>query len=194
VLEALGRGYEVACQSRDADRLREFEQVADIFAFDPRDEQGLAAFLAGADVVVMALGVKGRGPTTLFSDTTRVLLEVMRCRQISRLVVVTGVGAGDTRGHGGFLYDRIIYPLFTRNRYQDKERQERLLEASELDWVVVRPAPFSKRPPEGELEVHLAPGPGVVLTCINPAEVARFVVDQFVQTDYLRRKPFIGHR
>ena len=30
------------------------------------------------------------------------------------LICVTGVGAGETKGHGGFLYDRILYPLFTK--------------------------------------------------------------------------------
>ena len=26
-------------------------------------------------------------------------------------LAITGVGAGDSRGHGGFFYDRIILPL-----------------------------------------------------------------------------------
>jgi nucleoside-diphosphate-sugar epimerase len=110
VLETVRRGYDVACQGRSSARLSQFKPAAIVFAFDPCDERGLEGFLAGADVAVMALGASGRGPTTLFSDTTRILLKVMRRQRVDRLVVITGVGAGATRGHGGFLYDRIIYP------------------------------------------------------------------------------------
>ena len=55
VHEALRRGHTVACQGRHAERLREFEPAATVSAFDPSDVEGLESFLAGADVVVMAL-------------------------------------------------------------------------------------------------------------------------------------------
>ena len=66
--------------------------------------------------------------------------KVLGMKQTPR-VAITGIGSGETRGHGGFIYDRIIYSLFTRNRYQDKTRQEALIATSELDWIIVRPAP-----------------------------------------------------
>ena len=43
--------------------------------------------------------------TTLFSKATRILIDAMRAAGVRRLVTVTGMGAGDSRGHGGFLYD-----------------------------------------------------------------------------------------
>ena len=95
-------------------------------------------------LVVFALGVDATGPTSLFSDATKILITAMQAAGVRRLVAITGIGAGETRGHGGLIYDWIIFPLFTRHRYADKDRQEALIEASGLDWVIVRPAPFDR--------------------------------------------------
>lgn len=193
VRRALARGYEVVCQTRSAKKLADVAERVRVHAFDPRDRAGLAAFIEGADAVVFALGVDTPGPTTLFSEVTAALVAAMARQGVARLVAVTGVGAGETRGHGGFLYDRIVYPLLTRRRYEDKDRQEALIAASDLDWIIVRPAPFSHRRPAGDLEVHAHVGPDTVLRRVTRDEVAAFVVDQLESDRYLRRRPFIGH-
>jgi len=36
-------------------------------------------------------------------------------------------GAGDSRGHGGFVLDQTIFPLLLRKVYADKDRQEALV-------------------------------------------------------------------
>jgi putative NADH-flavin reductase len=191
--EAMSRGFEVAAQTRDANKLEALADFVDIHVFDPVDSEKLSEFVRNADTVVMALGVKSRAPTTVFSDVTKVLLDVMNKQDIARLIAITGVGAGETRGHGGIVYDGFIYPLFTRNRYRDKEYQERLIQASGLDWTIVRPAPFSKKRFRNEPEVHTAIRPEVVLKHITTKEVAKFVVEQFQSDRYLHQKPFIGH-
>ena len=35
----------------------------------------------------------------------------MKAAGVNRLVAVTGLGAGDSRGHGGILYDVVVFPL-----------------------------------------------------------------------------------
>ena len=117
----------------------------------------------------------------------------MRASGIRRLVAITGVGAGETRGRGGIFYDWFVFPLFTRNRYKDKERQEALIETSGLDWVIVQPAPFEDTLARTSLQVHTEIGPDVVLRRIVRSEVAAFVLDRLSDNRYLRQKPFIGH-
>ena len=63
----------------------------------------------------------------------------MKMAGVRRLICVTGIGAGDSKGHGGFLYDRIFNPLLLKTIYEDKDRQESLIKASDVDWVIVRP-------------------------------------------------------
>jgi putative NADH-flavin reductase len=117
----------------------------------------------------------------------------MEKARVRRLIAITGVGAGETRGHGGFFYDWIVFPLFARNRYADKEQQEALIAASNLDWTIVRPAPFKENGPVEPIQVHTAVKPDTVLRQISRAEVAAFVLDQLRSDQYLRERPFIGH-
>ena len=45
----------------------------------------------------------------------------MKAAGVKRLISVTGLGAGDSRGHGGLLYDAVIFPLLLRRVYDDKD-------------------------------------------------------------------------
>jgi len=190
---ALDQGFAVVCQTRDARKLAHIAARVRVDPFDPTDQAKLGEFLRGADVVIFALGVDTTGPTTLFSDVTAALIAAMSRERVKRLIAITGVGAGETRGHGGFFYDRIIYPLFARKRYTDKDRQEALIAASDLDWIIVRPAPFADRRVPGTMEIHTRIAPDTVLRHITRDEVAAFVVDQFDSDRYLHQRPFIGH-
>jgi putative NADH-flavin reductase len=194
VARLLERGFQVVCQSRSAEKLAHLKGRADVRIFDPRDAAQLSEFVAGADGVIFALGIDSLGPTTLFSDVTAHLLAAMKKHCVKRLIAITGVGAGETRGHGGFVYDRIIFPLFTRHRYADKEKQEALIAGSGLDWTIVRPAPFSEEKSGGALEIHTDIPTDLRLTGISHDEVASFVVDQLDSVEYLHRRPFLGHR
>jgi putative NADH-flavin reductase len=189
----LDRGHTVVCQSRSMEKLSHLVGGAQMLAFDPRDGVKLNEFVRGADVVIFALGADRAGSATLFSDSTSALVAAMKTEGVKRLIAITGVGAGETRGHGGFLYDRIIFPLFTHKVYEDKDRQEALITASDLDWIIVRPASYVKGHVTGPLEVHSTIQPDTVLRRITRDEVAEFIVEQVNSDRYVRQKPFIGH-
>lgn len=191
--QALRRGHAVTVQTRNPAKLEPCDGLR-VVRGDPTDAAFLARSLPGQDAVVFALGVDHSRPTTLFSDATRALLPAMAASGVARLVAVTGVGAGETRGHGGWFYDRVVFPLFTRRRYEDKDRQERLIEASGLDWTIVRPAPFSDARTSGPFEALTAIPPGARLTRVAPEEVAAFILDELVAGRFVGAKPFIGHR
>jgi putative NADH-flavin reductase len=189
----LVKGFDVACQTRTAEKLADLTGRVDIHEFDPRDASRLSPFVDGVDAVIFALGADRMGATTLFSETTAALIPAMKRQGVRRLIVITGVGAGDTRDHGGFIYDWIIFPLFTRKRYADKDKQEELIAASDLDWTIVRPAPFSERLATSDLRVHTTIAPATRLTRITRDEVAAFVVAELDSQEHLRQRPFIGH-
>jgi uncharacterized protein YbjT (DUF2867 family) len=106
--------------------------------------------LTGVDVVTQSLGVSA-GPeiilksTRFFSKATRVLVTAMEEAQIKRLICVTGFGAGDSRGRGGFLYS-VAFHLLLGRVYDDKDVQERIVRRSKLDWVIVRPVILTDGP------------------------------------------------
>lgn len=190
--QAVARGHQITAQTRSAAKLTAFPGIR-IAVGAPNSGAFLREHVAGHDAVVMCLGIDRSGKTTLFSETTKAVVDVMKAVGVRRLVAVTGVGAGDSRGHGGWFYNRIIYPLFTRNRYIDKNRQEAIIEHSDLDWTIVRPAPYAANVGHGPLQVHTVIPESLQLRSITRAEVAGFILDSLEDARFVRQKPFIGH-
>ncbi|MBN9403825.1 MAG: NAD(P)H-binding protein [Burkholderiales bacterium] len=188
--QAVARGHSITAQTRSAAKLAKIQTVA---VGSPTDGVFLRKHIAGHDAVVICLGIDGSGKTTLFSETTNAVVDAMKVVGVRRLVAVTGIGAGDSKGHGGWLYNYIIYPLFTRNRYADKDRQETIIEQSDLDWTIVRPAPFAASSGDDLLQVHTEIPEGLQLTSITRAEVTSFILDSLESASFIHQKPFIGH-
>jgi len=188
--QALARGHKVTAFVRDPGKAD--LQKATVVRGNVLDIQALSNALPSQEAVVYAIGVKSTGPTTLFSQSTQLLLTAMEQQQVKRLVCITGIGAGETKGHGGFLYDHVIFPLFTRNRYADKELQEQLIRQSNLDWTIVRPAPFSEGKPSAPFQVLSEVG-NAVLRKVSRAEVASFVLGELEARQHVRKILFVGH-
>jgi nucleoside-diphosphate-sugar epimerase len=149
------------------------------FRGDARDPALLRAALRGrCDAVALCLGAAPTlAPVTLFSEATREAVAAMRESGVRRLVAVTGIGAGDSRGHGGFLYDRIFRPLLLRTIYADKDRQEAILRASEdLDWSILRPGFLVDEAPTGRVRARTRLAPGDVAGRITRADCAAYAL------------------
>jgi uncharacterized protein YbjT (DUF2867 family) len=143
VKAALQAGYSVRALARSARRIPVGHPKLEKMAGDALDTAMVKRALTGVNVVIQSLGVSAGPeiilkPTRFFSTATRVLVTAIEEAQINRLICVTGFGAGDSRGHGGFLYGAVFHLLLGR-MYGDKDVQERIVRWSELDWVIVRP-------------------------------------------------------
>ena len=164
---------------------------AELIEGDVRDELTLRRALTGCDVVISALGTgMGFRKVDLLTDATRALISAMGRSGVRRLVCISALGVGDSRGHGGFVFDRIFQPLLLSQAYKDKGRQEAAIRASSLDWIIVRPAMLTDDPARGRVRavVDLA---GIKGGKIARADVARFVGDQLTSDAWLRQTPVI---
>ncbi|WP_231698942.1 NAD(P)-dependent oxidoreductase [Sinorhizobium fredii] len=159
----------------------------------PTDEAFLKQHVAGHDAVILAIGIDSTGRTTLFSETAKAVIAAMKAAGARRLVVITGIGAGNTKGHGGWVYNHVIYPLFTHNRYTDKDRQEAMIEQTDLDWTIIRPAPFAAHAGNGPWQVVTEIPEELQLRSITRAEGVTFILDCIENGSFIRQKPFIGH-
>jgi len=188
--EALLRGHAVTAQSRDGRRVPPPARAA---VGHPCDAAFLARALPGHDAVLYALGIDHAQPTSLFSASTRALIPAMRAAGITRLVAVTGIGAGDTRGHGGWLHNHVIAPLFTRHRNADKNVQEELIALSGLDWTIIRPGPFTAGPLPGALTAVWPVPPDLQVNAVTREEVAEYMLDVVEQHRWPHGRPLVGH-
>lgn len=137
--------------------------------------------LQDVNAVIQTLGVHFSLPTilegtTLFSESTRVLVDAMKAAGVRRLIAVTGLGAGNSRGHGGLLYDAGLFLLLKRI-YDDKDVQEQIIRRSGLDWTIVRPGLLTDGPATGRYRV-LTDSKDWQAGTISRADVADFLVRQ----------------
>jgi uncharacterized protein YbjT (DUF2867 family) len=189
VRDAVAKGYSVVALVRSTARAD--LPGADLIEGDARNEATLARAMDGCDAVVSALGTgMGRRKVDLLTVATRALVAAMTRNGVRRLVCVSALGVGDSRGHGGFVFDRLFQPLLLSQAYKDKERQEAAIRASALDWVVVRPAMLTDDPARGSVRAFTDLA-GVNGGKVARADVARFVVEQLTTDTWLRRTPVI---
>ncbi|MET4442171.1 putative NADH-flavin reductase [Bradyrhizobium sp. GM2.2] len=189
--QAVARGYDVTVLVRSAEKARDITG-AKLIVGDARDETALRAALKGREAVVSALGtpVSPFREVTLLSTATRALVSAMKAEQVSRLVCITGMGAGDSAGHGGFVADNVIFPLLLKKVYADKDRQEAIVKDSGLDWVLVRPSILNNKPGRGSVRA-LTDLSGFHGGSIAREDVATFVLDQVRADTWLHRSPLI---
>ena len=191
VRAAQAKGHQVRALVRSLARSNDLAG-AELVTGDARNEAALLDALDGCEAVVSSLGT-GMSPfreVTVLSAATAALISAMGVRHVRRLVCITGMGAGDSRGHGGFFYDYLFQPLLLRKVYQDKDRQEALVRASGLDWVLVRPSALNDKPPHGEVRA-LTDLSGFNGGWVARADVARFVVEQLESNTWLHRAPLV---
>jgi len=190
VAEAVRRGHLVSGQSRLAGRLSPDVQP---MVGHADDAQFLAATLPGHDAVVSALGIDHAGPTTLFSDATRALLAAMSTAAVHRLVAITGAGNGESCGPGGWRSSRLLRSFYARPRHPDKDAQEDLIAASDLDWTIIRPAPIAAGPLKGGLHAVWPVPRHMQVTAVTRSEIAEVVLDAVEQHRWRHARPLVGH-
>lgn len=193
VHEALAQGHAVTALVRSKAKAAMLLPDVRLEEGDARDQVAVSRAMEGCEAVISALGPRNISPfrqVTLLSEATRTLVSEMDKQRVSRLVCITGLGAGDSAGHGGFLYDRLIKPLLLRTIYDDKNRQEALIKASSLEWVIVRPTVLKDKPGTARIRATVDLN-GIHGGQISRADVANFVVAQVSSDEWLRKTPLI---
>ena len=80
----------------------------------------------GCDAVVSSLGtgMSAFREVSLLTVATGALVTAMTRNGVRRLVCISALGVGDSRGHGGFVFDRLFLPSLFSHAYKDKDGQE----------------------------------------------------------------------
>lgn len=191
----LSDGHDVTALARRASRMALSHPHLVKRDGDALDAAVVAAALAGQDAVIQTLGVsvgldavlKG---TTLFSRATRILVDSMVTNGPRRLIAVTGIGAGETRGHLGFVYDTLMFPLLLKRVYDDKDVQEQIIRRSPLEWTIARPGILTDGAASGRYRAIIDPAEWRAAT-ISRADVARFLADELATGRFVGKAPVV---
>lgn len=157
VKAALTAGHEVRAFARSASSIALTHPKLMKITGDARIPAEVIAAVQGADTVIQSLGVSSLTDlifgTTLFSETARVLVDAMHSAGVRRLLIVTGAGAGNSRGRINPIYDNLIFPLLLQRVYNDKDVAEDIVMKSGLDWTIARPGGLTNAAASGDYKV-----------------------------------------
>jgi putative NADH-flavin reductase len=158
---------------------------------DITDKTTYRDLIQQADIVISTIGLgPSRKPTTVYSRGMQAVLEALMDANSQRIITITGIGAGDSQGHGGFFYDKILNPLLLKEDYKDKTRQEEVLRKSSFDWTIVRPGFLTDEEAATQYRV-LTDLEGVTSGDIPRADVAHFLIAIAEQEAYVNETVFL---
>lgn len=188
VERALLQNHEVAAFVRTPETFPLRHEQLRVLTGDVRSREAVAQAIEGADAVICAVGELLKS-SRVGSQATENIIAAMKQHGVRRLVTVTGPGAGDRKKRTGGLA-RLILKLFVN--LDDKERQEELIRASGLDWIIVRPSLLTNDPHTGTYRV----GPDVthgIATKLARSDLAEFMLNQLTDDTYVHQMPAIHH-
>jgi putative NADH-flavin reductase len=193
VEQALDEGHMVTALVRNPERLPASRDRLEVIKGDIRDRDAVGRAVRNQNAVCITIGINPtRKPVTVFSEGAKTVIEAMSHSAVDQLICVTGIGAGDSKNHGGFFYDRIFKPFLLKTIYQDKDRQEALVRNSNLEWVIVRPGFLTNGPLTGTYRV-LIDLEGVRAGKISRADVAHFILSEIKDKAYRLKTPLLTY-
>ena len=135
--QALEREYVVTALVRDPGTLSVEHPRLTVVRGDVLEYSTVEKAVRGQDAVISALGHKRFFiPTRTLSEGTRNILHAMETHGVRRFVCETSLGIGDSVGRMGLYYSLFVIPVILPWYFWDKTRQEQLIAASKLEWVV----------------------------------------------------------
>lgn len=194
VEQALEAGHEVTAFVRDPAKLGMSHEKLRTVRGDAKDDpQKVAEAVAGADAVLSVLGQAKGSPKDLQTAGTRNIVAAMQEHGVRRLVSLTGAGVADPKDEPklidkafGFLLRRLQPDVL-----EDGGRHAEVVQASGLDWVIVRGPRLTEGEKKGEYRVgYVGKNSGVQ---ISRADVADFMLRQTEDDTYLHQAPMVSY-
>lgn len=197
VKEALQQGHQVTVLTRNAQKLPSGQAGLKVVEGLVTDRKVLRQVLNGQDAVIQTLGIGGKGDgktTTFVSSTNQIIMEEMEQLGLRRLIAISVIGAGDSLKFLPWIYKKMILPLFQRwfiPIIEDKNRMEKCIKESHLDWTVVRCTTVKHQAAKGNVVASLD-GKGLKFS-ITDADLAKFFINQLSDRQFLHQMPTVSN-
>jgi putative NADH-flavin reductase len=197
--EAIKRGHKVVGIARDPEKASLIG--VKIFKGTPYDLEIVRKAGIGCDAVIGTLSLLSRSqgifgkiytPMDILSVSMKNTVKVMKEQGIKRIVLMTALGVGDSAKELPGIARMLINLTNIKYSYIDHEREEMVLENSDLDWTIVRPVGLNNKN-ENLSILHNLKGIGKIKNSISRNAVAHFMIDCIEKGEFIRQKPGISN-
>jgi putative NADH-flavin reductase len=194
VERGLADGHDVIAVARKPEAIAQTHERLRVVKGDVLDAASVAAAVAGCQAVLSSIGpANNKQPGTLISDGVKHMVAACEQAGIKRFVFESGLMVGDGTGLG--LFSRIGVAI-ARSMYKamcaDKRVAEATIQASSLDWVIVRPPVLDDSPARGSY-THGVNARVSAAKKLSHADVAAFMITCATDAALAKTIQTVGH-
>lgn len=193
VEQALAAGHEVTALARDPNKLEIANPKLRVVKGGIQDAAAVEQAVADADAVISALGPRSNDPVFEISQGMDVILAAMQKCGVRRLVVTAGMGVADPQDKPGLMNRMInvLLAVMAKNVAEDMRRAVAKVQASGLDWTVLRGPRLTYKPGGQPLKIgYVGKGLGIELA---RADYARALLDAATTGTFSRQMPAVSN-
>lgn len=197
VRQARERGHDLRVLLREGTTTTSLDAV-DIQFGNVLHQDAVDRLTEGRDAIVVCLGIRRQSaspwsalvsPPDLVFRAMENVVRAMGRFSVRRVVAISAAGVRDSLPSVHFAMRTLIRNSNLAVAYRDLERMEAMLEASDLDWMAVRPVTLTNG---GRPERPVCTARYGLLSTISRAAVARFMLDAVEAQTLFARTPMIA--
>jgi nucleoside-diphosphate-sugar epimerase len=198
---ALAQGYRVVALVRNPTKIAIDSDKLTIVIGLPTDINDVRKAMKDCDAVLSLLSPLTRGEAISFRkiNAPRVLersitnvLQVMNEYGVERILILSSVGVGDSWQYTPWYVKLLIKLTNFKVIFADHNAQERLIQNSEMNWTIARPAGLNESETMGTLKVTYDHIPKPFR--ISRKLLAKFFIDNVYSEAYKHKSPMLGER
>lgn len=177
IAQALKKDHIVTALVRNPKKIKAEHPNLRIVTGDVLQAESLQDAFRDQDAVLCALGHKKFFiKTTILSRGTDNIISAMQHTGVKRFICITALGINDSRFRLGLYYTLFVHPFILFFYFRDKEKQERSIINSELDWTIIRPGQLTNGKRKERYKHGNGLGSYILTKMISRADVAHFVL------------------
>jgi len=189
VEQALAGGHQVNALVRDPAKVSLSHPLLKVIPGAADQAIAIEQAVGGVDAVVSAMG-GGNGTLTTFG---RNVTSAMTRTGVSRIVSLVGASVSEPGDPASLSHAMLrgMTRLLAASTLEDGQRHARELEASSLDYTLVRPPRLTDGPATGRIRHGLTLNLGP-WSSISRADLAAFMLGVTLESQYLRAAPMVA--
>lgn len=192
--QALAQGYTVKVLARTPEKITQQSAQLEVIKGDVLDAAAVAQVVAGTDIVVSLFGQVKGSPAWVQTEGTQNIISAMQKHDIKRIISLSGGGLPYKEKDRPKLPDhliRFIMRLAVPQILNDAQKHYEALQASDLDWTIVRAPRLTDGARRGQYRVGWV---GVnASTQISRADLADFIITQLNDKTFYNQLPFVSY-
>lgn len=185
VKQAVDRGYKVRAFDVRRGNLPAYENMNFIEA-SVLDLEEVEKAVRGCSAVISELGVKLGSKKPLVSKGNKIIVEAMKKVGVKRLITQSAFGALESKPKLPWYLAQAAKTPLLQEMYADKDRMEKIVRDSKLDWTILRPVRLTN---STKAKMYRF-GPNIPLDFnprISRADIAHFILDELSNNNFVHQ-------